>query len=255
MITLLCVGVQAGQFFQPVVRPPLRTGIAGFAPRVEFVAEPAYAPGVEVASQGAYVGLGVLLGVAAASVALRPHASLAVAGDATAIEVVKVRLLAACKAAAMGRDLDRRPSVSALIEELESLNPTEKPLQEPELLSGCWRLMYTTSDSILGTERPRLFRPRNRILQSIDAASLTAFNEEWVLGGLLRNSVRAELTPRDDSTADVQFKRFGIGWLGIPAPASARGFLETTFLDSSLRISRGNKDNLFVLVREGPPRS
>ena len=82
-----------------------------------------------------------------------------------------------------------------------------------------------------------------------------ALNEEWVLGGLLRNSVRAELIPRDDGrTVDVQFKRFGIGWLRIPAPASARGFLETTYLDADLRISRGDKGNLFVLVRDGESR-
>ena len=48
------------------------------------------------------------------------------------------------------------------------------------------------------------------------------------------------LTPRDDGrTVDVQFKQFGIGWLRVPAPASARGILETTYLDESLRVSRG----------------
>ena len=53
---------------------------------------------------------------------------------------------------------------------------------------------------------------------------------------------------------DVQFKRFGIGWLRIPAPASARGVLETTYLDDDLRVGRGDKGNTFVLVRAGPPR-
>jgi hypothetical protein len=100
-------------------------------------------------------------------------------------------------------------------------------------------------------------------LQSIDAEKLLARNEEWVLGGALKNQVRAELKPRDagvdgqarpGTTVDVQFKRFGIGWLRVPAPASARGVLETTFLDDSLRISRGDKGNLFVLVRVGSPR-
>ena len=88
-----------------------------------------------------------------------------------------------------------------------------------------------------------------------DASALAARNEEWVLLGLLKNQVRATLEPRDDGrTVDVQFTRFGIGWLRVPAPASARGVLETTYLDGSLRVSRGDKGNLFVLVREGPPR-
>ena len=84
---------------------------------------------------------------------------------------------------------------------------------------------------------------------------LAAKNEEWVLLGLLKNSVKAELTPRTDGrTVDVQFRRFGIGWLRIPAPASAKGVLETTYLDETLRISRGDKGNLFVLVRDGASR-
>ena len=92
-------------------------------------------------------------------------------------------------------------------------------------------------------------------MQSIDARQLAAKNEEWVLLGLLKNMVRARLTPRDEGrTVDVQFLRFGIGWLRIPAPAAAKGVLETTYFDDTLRVSRGDKGNLFVLVRDGPSR-
>lgn len=172
------------------------------------------------------------------------------------IDVGKASLLEVIDQSSQGRcSPAMRSTVLAEIEALEALNPTPNPLEAPELLTGCWRLIYTTSDSILGVTRPRPFRPRPRILQSIDASKLAAKNEEWVLRGLLKNSVRAKLTPRDDGrTVDVQFKRFGIGWLRIPAPPSARGVLETTFLDDSLRISRGDKGNLFVLVRDGPSR-
>ena len=187
--------------------------------------------------------------------ASRHHPVRACAADVQT-EVAKTRLQAACEAAAGGRDVSRRESVRKLIEEVEALNPTPNPLEAPELLSGCWRLVYTTSDSILGSTKLRPFKPDyGRILQSIDAGKLAAKNEEWVLGGLLKNQVRAELIPRDDGrTVDVQFKRFGIGWLRVPAPASARGVLETTFLDDSLRISRGDKGNFFCLVRVGASR-
>ena len=50
---------------------------------------------------------------------------------------------------------------------LEDLNPTAKPLAAPELLSGKWRLLYTTSASILATNRPPFLRPQGPIYQTI----------------------------------------------------------------------------------------
>jgi hypothetical protein len=48
----------------------------------------------------------------------------------------------------------------------------------------------------------------------------------------------------------VQFQTFYIGSLiPIKAPPTARGELEITYLDDDLRISRGDKGNLFVLSR------
>lgn len=176
--------------------------------------------------------------------------------EVSSSEHAKGELLELCSSSRMGRDEAMRQAVEDKICEIEAWNPTPNPLDSPELLTACWRLVYTTSDSILGSRRPRPFRPRPRILQSIDAFALAAKNEEWVLMGLLRNTVLASLEPRDDKqTVDVQFKYFGIGWFRIPAPKSARGFLNTTFLDDTMRIARGDKGNTFVLVREqGPPR-
>ena len=166
----------------------------------------------------------------------------------------RIRLIAEAREARQGRDERMRGTVLSHVEALEKENPTPKPLESP-LLSGRWRLVFTTSESILGTRRMRPFRPRRRILQDINAGKLTAKNEEWVLGGLLRNSVRARLEPRDDgATVDVIFKRFGIGWLKLPAPKSARGVLTTTYLDDEMRISRGDRGNIFVLVKEGPSK-
>lgn len=185
-------------------------------------------------------------------------AMMAILAPASAsLQVRKAALLDAIAASRQGREMSVRPRVQQLVEELEGLNPCPRPLESaPEKLTACWQLVYTTSDSILGSNRARLFRPRPLILQSINAAELSAKNEEWVLGGLLKNSVRAKLTPRDDgATVDVQFTRFGIGWVPIPAPPSARGVLETTFLDDEMRISRGDKGNTFVLLNSGdPPR-
>ena len=54
--------------------------------------------------------------------------------------------------------------------------------------------------------------------------------------------VTAELTPMSKSRVAVQFKTFKLlGLVPVQAPPSARGTLDTTYLDDDLRISRGDK--------------
>ena len=62
------------------------------------------------------------------------------------------------------------------------------------------------------------------------------------------NSVDATLTPETDSRVAVKFDTFKIlNLIPVNAPDSARGWLDTTFLDDELRVSRGDKGNVFVL--------
>ena len=48
----------------------------------------------------------------------------------------------------------------------------------------------------------------------------------------------------------VQFKTFFVlnGLIKVTAPERARGALEITYVDDDVRVSRGDKGNLFVLV-------
>ena len=72
----------------------------------------------------------------------------------------------------------------------------------------------------------------------------------WHLTGDLLLQVEAELTPETKSRVAVQFKKFKIlGLLPITAPENAKGKLDTTYLDEELRVSRGDRGNLFVLER------
>ena len=168
-------------------------------------------------------------------------------GSAAKRDAAKAELLAAiegCERGLRATD-DRKRDVDALASALEKLNPNTRALR-CDLINGEWELLYTTSASILGANRPWPFRPIGPIYQTIDARRARARNRETFP---FFNAVDADLTPKSPSAADVQFVRFSIfGMFGVDAPASARGALDTTYLDEELRVGRGDKGNLFVLA-------
>jgi PAP_fibrillin len=61
-------------------------------------------------------------------------------------------------------------------------------------------------------------------------------------------SADVTLTRETFSRVAVKVERFVLfNFIPVPAPASAHGWLDTTFLDDDVRVSRGHKNNLFVL--------
>lgn len=58
--------------------------------------------------------------------------------------------------------------VESLAAAVEAVNPNKASLSSP-LVNGKWRLLYTTSSSILGTSRPTFLRPAGDIFQTIGA--------------------------------------------------------------------------------------
>ena len=94
-------------------------------------------------------------------------------GGAAKREAAKAELLAAIDGCERGvtADADRRSAVDAAASRLERLNPTRAALRSP-LLEGEWELLYTTSASILGANKPWPFRPLGPIYQTLDAGRL-----------------------------------------------------------------------------------
>ncbi|KVI01781.1 Plastid lipid-associated protein/fibrillin conserved domain-containing protein [Cynara cardunculus var. scolymus] len=129
------------------------------------------------------------------------------------VESIKQELLDAI--APLDRGAEASPedqqSIEQIVRKLEAANPTKEPLKSP-LLDGKWELLYTTSQSILQTK------------------------------------VTADLTPLNAKKVAVKFDYFKIaGLIPVKAPDTARGSLEITYLDEGLRVSRGDKGNLFIL--------
>ncbi|XP_027359387.1 probable plastid-lipid-associated protein 4, chloroplastic [Abrus precatorius] len=139
-------------------------------------------------------------------------------------------------------------TVDQIARQLEAVSPIKEPLKS-NLLDGKWELIYTTSQSILQTKRPKWLRSVTNY-QAINIDTLRAQNmESWPFF----NQVTADLTPLNPKKVAVKFDTFKIGgFIPIKAPGRARGELETTYLDEELRVSRGDKGNLFILKMVDP---
>ena len=70
---------------------------------------------------------------------------------------LKAELLQAIAGKNRGLLATERDNVKILtaVEKLEDHNPIDEPLNKPELLDGDWRLLYTTSSSLLNLEKFR----------------------------------------------------------------------------------------------------
>eukprot|EP00978_Attheya_sp_CCMP212_P013606 scaffold34157_cov52-Attheya_sp.AAC.3 len=144
---------------------------------------------------------------------------------------------------------EQKAELQKIFKKLERLNPTKSPLKSNKV-NGDWSLEYTTSDLILGKGGfPRV----GPIVQKIDTIALEAENSELVsyFGLKVPRKVTASLEPQNNKLVNVQFKRFSLGPLGFDAPESFKGFLDVTYLDDDLRLTRGDKGNIFVLTKMG----
>lgn len=171
--------------------------------------------------------------------------------------------------------IDRQAILTA-ITQLEAQNPTPRPTEAAETLDGIWRLLYTTSEGLLGFDRFPLFKP-GQIYQCIRAKDAKLYNIAEIYGlpfleGLV--SVSAQFTPVSERRVDVKFERSIIGLqrlVGYNSPANflskieagqtfppfdwsinrgdQQGWLDITYLDADLRIGRGNEGSLYVLSK------
>ncbi len=194
----------------------------------------------------------------------------------------KAKLLAAIAQKNRGilaTSIDRQ-AILAAITELEFRNPHPRPLTTAiDLLAGNWQLLYTSSQSLLGIDKFPLVK-LGAIYQCIRPTTSTIYNIAEIssiipgLNGIV--AIAANFTPTSESRVDVQFNRSLIGlqklldystpdllinaietgqkFTAIDLPITRQAgrepaWLEITYLDETLRISRGNEGSVFVLAR------
>ncbi len=173
-----------------------------------------------------------------------------------------------------------KQAILATVTALESRNPHPRPLTTAiDLLAGDWRLLYTSSQSLLGIDKFPLVK-LGTIYQCLRPKTSAVYNIAEVssiipgLNGIV--SIVAKFTPTSECRVNVEFNRSVIGlqklidystpdrlitaiengqkFTAIDLPINrkadrAPAWLEVTYLDESLRISRGNEGSIFVLTK------
>ncbi len=171
---------------------------------------------------------------------------------------------------------DKQAILSA-IAQLEDYNPTPRPVEAAELLNGDWRLLYTTSRALLNLDGFPLLK-LGQIYQSIRVKESKIYNIAELYGLPYLEaivSVAAKFEATSERRVQVKFERSILGLrslIGYESPVKfineiesgkkftavdfgldareQQGWLDVTYLDSDLRIGRGNDGSVFVLTKE-----
>ena len=171
-------------------------------------------------------------------------------------------------------------AILAAIEQLEKLNPIPQPFKATELLDGDWRLLYTTSQELSRISQLP-FLQSGSIYQCVRTAEAKVYNIAEISGvpwleGLI--SVAAQFELVSEQRVNVKFERAVVGlqrlmgyesaadwiqklqtceqfsWLqALDFPINSgerRGWIEITYLDQDMRITRGNQGSVFVLTKQ-----
>jgi len=175
----------------------------------------------------------------------------------------------------LATEIDKK-AILVAVSRLEDRNPNPRPLERPDLLEGDWRLLYTTSDSLLNLGRFPVVQ-LGQIYQCVRTSTTKIYNIAEISGlpyleGLV--SVVARFEPVNERRVDVRFERSISGsqrLISYQSPSDfigqietgkkfaaidfsiesrdQQGWLDVTYLDNDLRIGRGNEGSVFVLTK------
>jgi len=124
-----------------------------------------------------------------------------------------------------------------------------------EKLKGIWELRWSSSNSPFLTYSPLIDN-----LQILNPSKFNAMNllKPRGVNGIIGTGILAELYPLNDIRVGVKFTHAGfigpnIGFTKLNVltqiKREQKGWLDITYLSNNLRVCRGDKGTLFILVR------
>jgi hypothetical protein len=146
---------------------------------------------------------------------------------------------------------DTAKAVDELITKLQGLDAGF----DPAVVDGSWQLVFTRNSN--DAPKVQAAFSFNKGYQNFDTKECTFRNIAELYGK--RVQLIADVSYRPDPEipsrliSDIVYAGLHLGPLKIPLPLRATGWLEFVYLDSELRVTRGNRGGLFVHIR--PPFS
>ena len=149
--------------------------------------------------------------------------------------------------------------ISSMAIKLES-NSNFNLKNDIEKLKGIWELRWSSSNAPFLNYNPLIDN-----LQILDPSKSNAINllKPRGLNGIIGTGIVAELYQLNNIRVGVKFTYAGligpnIGFTKLKALApikrEQKGWLDITYLSNSLRICRGDKGTIFILVRRNDER-
>ena len=127
--------------------------------------------------------------------------------------------------------------------------------QDIEKLKGIWELRWSSSNSLFLNYSPLV--DNIQILDPLESNAMNLLKPKGI-NAIIGTGITAKLKPINEIRVGVQFTHAGliapkIRFVGIKAfseiKKEQKGWLDITYVSSSIRICRGDKGTLFILKR------
>lgn len=141
-----------------------------------------------------------------------------------------------------------KSNVEKEIDELIRNNPTKVPT-DLSILAGKWRLLWSSQTADANWLQKATSNIPNWQIVKPETGRFENL-VRFLPGVRLRARARSEAISETRRSVNIEGADLELGGLKFPLNISAEGYTDILYIDSKMRITRGNKGSVFVHVRE-----
>jgi len=141
-----------------------------------------------------------------------------------------------------------KSDVEKAVDDLVKNNPTEAPA-DLTILAGKWRLLWSSQTADANWLQKATSNIPNWQIVKPETGRFENL-VRFLPGVRLRARARSEAVSETRRSVNIEGADLELGGLKIPLKISAEGYTDILYIDSKIRIAKGNKGSVFVHVRE-----